>query len=78
VRAAGSRSTPSWPLPDPRSFVYEREWAEAKAEEGGDLARQVGFDASALAIRSDGPIAAALIDYINSNGLGLSSCGPAG
>jgi nucleotide-binding universal stress UspA family protein len=49
----------------PQELAYEREQAEAKAEEGGDLARQVGFDASALAIRSDGPIAAALIDYIN-------------
>lgn len=44
---------------------YERRQAEARAEEGGDLARQAGFDASAVAIRSDGPIGAALFEYIN-------------
>jgi nucleotide-binding universal stress UspA family protein len=49
----------------PQELEYERRQAEAKAEEGGDVARQAGFDASAVAIRSDGPIGAALIEYIN-------------
>jgi nucleotide-binding universal stress UspA family protein len=49
----------------PQELEYERRQAEGKAEEGGDVARQAGFDASAVAIRSDGPIGAALIEYIN-------------
>jgi nucleotide-binding universal stress UspA family protein len=49
----------------PEELEYERRQAEAKADEGRDLARQAGFDASALAIRSDGPVGAALIEYVN-------------
>jgi nucleotide-binding universal stress UspA family protein len=44
---------------------YERKQAESKAEEGAELARQAGFEASAVAIQSEGPVSAALIDYIN-------------
>jgi nucleotide-binding universal stress UspA family protein len=49
----------------PLELEYERQQAESKAEEGAELARQVGFEASAVAIECDGPVAAVLIDYIN-------------
>jgi nucleotide-binding universal stress UspA family protein len=48
-----------------QELEYERDQAERKAKEGADLAGQAGFEASAVAIRSDGPVSAALIDYIN-------------
>jgi nucleotide-binding universal stress UspA family protein len=46
-------------------LAYEREQAQAKAEEGAELARQLGFDANAIAIQGDGPAARALVEYIN-------------
>jgi nucleotide-binding universal stress UspA family protein len=46
-------------------LAYEREQAQAKAEEGAELARRLGFDANAIAIQGDGPAARALVEYIN-------------
>jgi nucleotide-binding universal stress UspA family protein len=46
-------------------LAYEREQAQAKAEEGAELARQHGFDANAIAIEGDGPAVPALVEYIN-------------
>jgi nucleotide-binding universal stress UspA family protein len=46
-------------------LAYERDQAEAKAEEGAELARKHGFDANAVAIQGDGPAARALVEYIN-------------
>jgi nucleotide-binding universal stress UspA family protein len=44
---------------------YEREQAEAKAEEGAALARQSGFDAVGTAIGGLGPSWATLYEYVN-------------
>jgi nucleotide-binding universal stress UspA family protein len=52
-------------VPRPPEPAYEREQAQAKAEEGAELARQLGFDANAVAIQGDGPAAHALVEYVN-------------
>lgn len=44
---------------------YERDHAQAKAEEGATLAREAGFDADALAIEGDGPVVSTLVEYID-------------
>jgi nucleotide-binding universal stress UspA family protein len=43
------------------------EQAQAKAEEGATLARDAGFDATAVAIQGDGPVARTLVDYIDAH-----------
>ena len=48
-----------------QELAYEREQAQAKAEEGAALAREVGFDANAVAIEGDGPVAQTLVEYID-------------
>jgi nucleotide-binding universal stress UspA family protein len=48
-----------------QELSYEREQAQAKAEEGATLARETGFDANAVAIRGNGPVVQTLVDYIN-------------
>jgi nucleotide-binding universal stress UspA family protein len=44
---------------------YEREQAEAKAEEGAALARNAGFDAVGIAIGGLGPSWSILYEYVN-------------
>jgi nucleotide-binding universal stress UspA family protein len=46
-------------------LAYERDQAQAKAEEGAALAREVGFDATAVAIEGDGPVVRTLVEYID-------------
>jgi nucleotide-binding universal stress UspA family protein len=42
----------------------EAEQAQGTADEGADIAREAGFDAQAVALRSDGPVADAIVDYV--------------
>jgi nucleotide-binding universal stress UspA family protein len=42
----------------------EEEQARATAEEGARIARDAGFEAEATALRSDGPPADAIVDYV--------------
>jgi nucleotide-binding universal stress UspA family protein len=42
----------------------EQKQAQATAEEGARVARDAGFDAKATALRSDGPPADELVDYV--------------
>jgi nucleotide-binding universal stress UspA family protein len=42
----------------------EAERAQATAEEGARIARDAGFDAEAIALRSDGPAADAIVGYV--------------
>jgi EmrB/QacA subfamily drug resistance transporter len=54
------------PVPTARSgeaVEVEAKRAQATAEEGAQLARAAGFDAQARALRTDGAIGAALVDY---------------
>jgi nucleotide-binding universal stress UspA family protein len=44
---------------------YEREQAEAKAEEGAELARRAGFDATGIAVGGLGPPWSILYEYVN-------------
>jgi nucleotide-binding universal stress UspA family protein len=48
-----------------QELAYEREHAQAKAEEGAALAREAGFDADAVAVEGHGPVVSTLIEYIN-------------
>jgi nucleotide-binding universal stress UspA family protein len=42
----------------------EAERAQATADEGAKVAREAGFDAEAIALRSNGPVADALVEYV--------------
>jgi nucleotide-binding universal stress UspA family protein len=42
----------------------EAERAQTTADEGARIARDAGFDAQAVALRSDGPVADAIIQYV--------------
>jgi nucleotide-binding universal stress UspA family protein len=42
----------------------EAERAQATADEGARIAREAGFDAEAVALRSDGPAADAIVRYV--------------
>lgn len=42
----------------------EAKRAQAIADEGAKFARDAGFDATAVALRTEGPTAAAIVDYI--------------
>ena len=44
---------------------YEDEQAQAKAEEGAELARAMGFRATATALRGLGPVWATLCEYVS-------------
>jgi nucleotide-binding universal stress UspA family protein len=45
-------------------IAAEEDQAQATAEEGARIARDAGFDAKATALRSDGPPADRLVDYV--------------
>jgi nucleotide-binding universal stress UspA family protein len=42
----------------------EAERARATADEGARIAREAGFDAKAITLRSDGPVADAIVQYV--------------
>jgi EmrB/QacA subfamily drug resistance transporter len=56
----------------------EAERARATAEEGASLARIAGFDAEAHALRTDGSIGEAIVDYVNRHGTRLVVVGTRG
>jgi EmrB/QacA subfamily drug resistance transporter len=67
--AAGSREA---------EIELEAERAQATAEEGATLARAAGFDAEAHALRTEGSIGAAIVDYATGNGTRLVVVGTRG
>jgi nucleotide-binding universal stress UspA family protein len=44
--------------------ALEAERARATADEGARIARDAGFDAKAVTLRSDGPVADAIVQYV--------------
>jgi nucleotide-binding universal stress UspA family protein len=42
----------------------EAERARATADEGARIAREAGFEAKAITLRSDGPVADAIVQYV--------------
>jgi nucleotide-binding universal stress UspA family protein len=44
--------------------ALEAERARAVADEGATIARDAGFDAKAITLRSDGPVAHAIVEYV--------------
>jgi EmrB/QacA subfamily drug resistance transporter len=56
----------------------EAERALATAEEGASLARAAGFDAEAHALRTDGSIGEAIVDYVDRHGTRLVVVGTRG
>jgi nucleotide-binding universal stress UspA family protein len=56
----------------------EAKRAQETADEGAQLARDAGFDAQAVALRTDGPIAAAISDYANEHAPSLVVMGSRG
>jgi EmrB/QacA subfamily drug resistance transporter len=56
----------------------EAERALATAEEGASLARAAGFDSEAYALRTDGSIGEAIVDYVNRHGTRLVVVGTRG
>jgi nucleotide-binding universal stress UspA family protein len=56
----------------------EAKRAQATADEGAKFARDAGFDATAVALRTDGPTAAAIVDYVVEHQPGLVVMGTRG
>jgi nucleotide-binding universal stress UspA family protein len=56
----------------------EAQRAQATADEGARLAREAGFDADAVPLRTEGPIAAAISDYANEHAPSLVVMGSRG
>jgi nucleotide-binding universal stress UspA family protein len=56
----------------------EAKRAQTVAEEGAQLARDAGFDATAVALRTEGPTAAAIVEYITEHQPGLVVMGTRG
>jgi len=52
--------------------------AQTIADEGAKLARDAGFEATAVALRTDGPTAAAIVDYVAEHKPGLVVMGTRG
>jgi nucleotide-binding universal stress UspA family protein len=48
-----------------QELAWERDQAQAKAEEGAALARELGFDANAVAIEGQSPVVRTLVEYID-------------
>lgn len=61
-----------------QELELEAQSAQATAEEGGRLAREVGFDATAVAVRSNGPPADAIVEYVNAHSPSLVVAGTRG
>ncbi|HEX3267374.1 MAG TPA: universal stress protein [Gaiellaceae bacterium] len=60
--AGGPEQERAWER-DP--LAWERDQAQAKAEEGAALARELGFDANAVAIEGESPAVRTLVEYID-------------
>ena len=56
----------------------EAERARATAEEGARVARDAGFDAKAITLRSDGPVGGAIVEYVEEHAPGVVVMGTRG
>ena len=80
LASAGSRLAIYAPMGGATAQELEAEAARAQetADEGARLARDAGFDAQAVAVRTDGPIAAGISDYARDHKPGLVVMGTRG
>lgn len=80
LASAGSRLAIYAPMggATAQELAAEAERAQATADEGARLARDAGFDAQAVAVRTDGPIAAGISDYARDHKPGLVVMGTRG
>ena len=80
LASAGSRLAIYAPMGGATALELEAESKRAQdtADEGAQLARDAGFDAEAVAVRTDGPIAAGISDYADEHSPSLVVMGTRG
>jgi nucleotide-binding universal stress UspA family protein len=80
LASAGSRLAIYAPMggATAQELEAEAQRAQVTADEGARLAREAGFDAEPVTLRTDGPIAAGISDYANEHGPSLVVMGTRG